>query len=450
MTTTTAPANDPALRPMDELLDALEPVESQEAAVERIRDIERLMGRFESVQLNAIARLEAYRVAQEAHDNIPTAQRGKGLGAEVALARSVSPARGKQHLELAGKLFKDMRHTGQALADGRIRAEHARAVAKETSELSSEHRSQVDAAMQDRLGMAGPRALAQEARAHAQRLDPHTAAKRFAKAQDSRRVTTQPADDGMSKLIAIGPTPQIVAAEKSLRQWANTQSASGATKDKHGKKRTRDQLMFDELIRRLTGESHNAKVVVEILLAMTPTTLLAHGDEPAWLVGHGPIPAPIARQWLLDEDLTVQLRRVFTDPAAHELTGLESRTRAFPAGVRKMVLLRDNVCRTPYCEAPIIDVDHMTPYRDGGPTNWQNASGLCAACNQTKENRGWRHEGNATTLQVVTPTGHRYTNIPGPIIPGAMHEPQREPEPPDGHRPDHPEIPGGAARGPAP
>src|SRR5690606_8281266 len=168
---------------------------------------------------------------------------------------------------------------------------------------------------------------------------------------------------GTSKLIAIGPTPQIVAAEKSLRQWANTQSASGATKDKHGKKRTRDQLMFEELIRRLTGASHNAKVDVEILLAMTPTTLLAHGDEPAWLVGHGPIPAPIARQWLLDEDLTVQLRRVFTDPAAHELTGLESRTRAFPAGVRKMVLLRGNVCRTPSCEAPIIGVDHMTPYR---------------------------------------------------------------------------------------
>ena len=419
MTTTSTTADDPVLDEIDRQITRLEQVQTESAAIDRIRKTERLIGRLESVQLWDTTALKTLRLTRETRGNIPKAHRGKGLGGEVALARSVSPARGKQHLELAGTLSADMRHTSAALADGHIRAEHAQAVVKETSALSALHRRKVDAAMKDRYGTAGPRELANEARAHAQRLNPRAAADRFAKAKDHRRVTTQPAGDGLSKLIAIGPTADVVAAEQSLRQWAKTQVAKGKTQDKDGKKRTRDQLMFDELLRRIAGQSDAPAVKVEILLAMTPETLLAQGADPAWLVGHGPIPAPVARGWLADADLSVYLRRVFTDPQAQQILGLESQARRFPGGVRKMVLLRDNSCRTPFCEAPIVDTDHIVPHRDVGASNWKNASGLCAACNQTKENRGWRHEGDASTLQVITPTGHRYTNKAGPLIPGA-------------------------------
>ena len=431
MTTIAAPAQDAPLDEIDRQISLLQQVETETAAIERIRKTERLIGRLESVQLWDTTRLQIQRLEREAREKIPKAKRGKGLGAEVALARSVSPARGKQHLELAGTLSQDMCHTSDALAAGRIRAEHAQAVAKETSELSALHRRKVDAAMKDRYGTAGPRELANEAKAHAQRLDPRSAAKRFAAAKDHRRITTQPAGDGMAKLIAIGPTADIVAAEQSLRQWAKTQVAKGKTQDKDGNKRTRDQLMFDELLCRIAGQSDAPAVKVEILLAMTPETLLAQGDDPAWLVGHGPIPAPVARGWLADPDLSVYLRRLFTDPQAHQILGLESQARRFPGGVRKMVLVRDNTCRTPFCEAPIVDADHIVPHRDARASNWKNASGLCAACNQTKENRGWRHEGDASTLDVITPTRHRYTKRAGPLIPGAQPQQAPEPKPPD-------------------
>lgn len=450
MTTNPSPAEDTPLDEIDRQISLLEQVETESAAIDTIQKTERLIGRLESVQLWATARLETIRVAGEARANIPKAKRGKGLGSEIALACSVSPARGKQYLELAGTLSKDMRHTSGALADGKIRAEHARAVARESSELSALHRRKLDAAMKDRYGCAGPRELANEARAHAQRLDPRTAADRFAKAREHRRVTTQPAGDGMSKLIAYGPTPDIAAAELALRQWAKTQISGGKSADEHGNKRTRDQLMFDELIRRVTGQLTGPVAKVELLLAMTPDTFLAQGDDPAWLIGHGSIPAPVARQWLSDEELGVQLRRVFTDSKGQQIIGVDFQARGFPGGLRKIVLFRDDTCRTPFCEAPIVEIDHIVPHRDAGPSNWTNASGLCAACNQTKENRGWRHEGDATTLEIITPTGHRYTKHPGPLIPGA--QPQRiiDPQSPDSLEATDHASPDSIPPGPAP
>ncbi|NWN88901.1 MAG: HNH endonuclease, partial [Micrococcaceae bacterium] len=97
------------------------------------------------------------------------------------------------------------------------------------------------------------------------------------------------------------------------------------------------------------------------------------------------------------------------------------------------VTLRDGVCRTPYCDAPIQQIDHITPVNNGGPTSWDNASGLCAACNQTKEATGWRHDGNPEQLTVITPTGHQYTTTTPPI---STAEPPDTGDPPEEHGPD--------------
>src|SRR5699024_9316400 len=97
---------------------------------------------------------------------------------------------------------------------------------------------------------------------------------------------------------------------------------------------------------------------------------------------------------------------------------LESRRRHFPKALRRMVVLRDDTCRTPYCDGSIQDIDHALPAREGGPTNWQNGSGLCAACNQIKENTDWRHEATPEQLTVTTPTGHQYAKPTGPVLEG--------------------------------
>src|SRR5699024_3282060 len=66
-------------------------------------------------------------------------------------------------------------------------------------------------------------------------------------------------------------------------------------------------------------------------------------------------------------------------------------------------------CATPWCNNPIEDYDHRTPWAKGGTTSWENGTGLYKRCNQRKENRGWKYAGTPDYLTVTTPTGHEYT-----------------------------------------
>jgi len=415
MTSTSVPTNVVEFR---DWLAQRAPVTDEASAIDQIRLLNQHQGMIEAAQALAATELETMRLEREAREKVPKSQRGKGLGAEIALARRETPARGKRFLEMARALAKDMPHTREALTQGQIREEHAQAIVKETSVLSSKHRKTVDDAVKDRLGMAGPKELANEARAHAQRLDPKAAAERTKKGTAERRVTCQPIGDGLSKLTAIGPSQMIHAVYNNLWQSARSILSTGKSQNEEGKPRTRDQLTFDLLIERGTGQPKAAAVPVQVLLSMSPESLTPEGHTPAWLVGHGPIPAKTARKWLGHSDVVAEIRRLFTTPKGNQIVGLEAKSRNFSHGLRTMVLLRDDKCRNIYCEADIQDSDHMKPHREDGPTSWDNGSGLCTACNQTKENRGWKHEGDAQSLTVTTPTGHTYTKTPGPVIPG--------------------------------
>ena len=423
------------LEPVDafsDWLDSLAPAATEAGSIERIRQWEDLIGKLEARQAKDTAHFEQQRLAQEKAKKVPKADRGKGLGAEVGFAQRQSHARGKKFLNTARVLQQDMPHTLAALSAGLIRAEHAHNVVKETEVLSSKHRRKVDRALQERFGAAGPRQLANEARAHAQRLDTKAAAARHKRAKDARRVTCQSAGDGMALFSAYGPAPLLTSIYNKLQARAKSLISTGKSKDQDGTRRTRDQLMFDLFTQWRTSEGNTPAGTVDLVVLMTPDALLADGDTPAWLAGHGPIPASVAREWLAEEQLKVFVRRLFTDAAATRLVSMDSTGRRFPLNIRKMLLLRDNTCRSPYCEAPILDGDHITPHRDGGATTWENASGLCGACNQTKENRGWKHQGNAESLTVTTPTGHTYTTTPSPLLPG--HEPESSSPPDDALR----------------
>ncbi|HEY4578097.1 MAG TPA: HNH endonuclease signature motif containing protein, partial [Yaniella sp.] len=150
-------------------------------------------------------------------------------------------------------------------------------------------------------------------------------------------------------------------------------------------------------------------VTAEVMVLMEDTTLFGDDDQPAWIPGHGPVPAGIIKDWLADPQMKAFLRRMYTRPADGQLVAMESRRRAFPTGLAKMLKLRDDTCATPFCNNPVEEADHRTPWAKGGTTSWDNATGLCRRCNQRKENRGWRYSGTPDELTVTTPTGHQYT-----------------------------------------
>ena len=83
--------------------------------------------------------------------------------------------------------------------------------------------------------------------------------------------------------------------------------------------------------------------------------------------------------------------------------------------------LRDDTCRTPYCDAPIRHTDHAAPAARGGPTSLVNGLGECEACNYAKEAAGWRvhtwcdAEGRHTA-EFTTPTGSRHRSTAPPTV----------------------------------
>jgi len=170
-----------------------------------------------------------------------------------------------------------------------------------------------------------------------------------------------------------------------------------------------------------------------INVIMSDRTLWGHSDEPAELLGYGPIPARLARD-LVAADLGPQvkmfLRRFYTDPDTGQLAAMDSTARFFSRNMKQFMLVRDRECRTPYCHAPARHADHADDHARGGPTDVQvNGSCRCEACNHTKQAPGWRvvsrPDGVITT---ITPTGHSY-HSPPPTPPGAAPPVRERPEP---------------------
>src|SRR5699024_2544313 len=112
-------------------------------------------------------------------------------------------------------------------------------------------------------------------------------------------------------------------------------------------------------------------------------------------------------------------------PDDGQLVGMEARGREFTGRLRQMLVFRDDVCRTPWCDAPIRHADHAEPHAGGGPTAWHNGSGLCAACDFAQEQPGRNPEATAQGLKATTPSGRTYT-VTTPALVRRMRSPRPE------------------------
>jgi hypothetical protein len=135
----------------------------------------------------------------------------------------------------------------------------------------------------------------------------------------------------------------------------------------------------------------------------------------------GPVTAPSAGT-AESKEFKVWLRRLYTAPTSGELVAMDSKARLFPPGLRRFIQIRDDTCRTPYCDAPIRHLDHVIPWHNNGPTTSTNGQGLCEACNHTKETPGWGARtvtgpGQRHAVETRTPTGHTYRST-APPLPG--------------------------------
>ncbi|MDQ0240186.1 HNH endonuclease [Arthrobacter bambusae] len=405
--------------------------------IEQLRALEDLKSAAAAAQARIAVSFDAAQRSAETNLGVPADERGRGVAAQVALARRESPAKGSRLLGLAKALVSEMPRTLAALDTGQLNEWRATLLVKETACLSAEDRCAVDEELAADTGTfdgAGDKTIIAAARTAAYRRDPRSVTQRASHAAAERHVSLRPAPDTMTYLTALLPVAQGVAVHAALTRHADSLRSSGDA-------RTRGQIMADALVERTTG-TPGGITGVAIQLVMTDRTLFQGDAEPGRLTGYGIVPAGWARTLLNGssgntkpgagpgeseggQELKFWLRRLFTAPGTGELVAVDSRSRLFPAGLRRFIEARDDTCRTPYCDAPIRHFDHIIPWHDGGPTTLTNGAGLCEACNHTKELPGWTAQTGATTragtrhvLDIRTPTGHHYQST-APPLPGS-------------------------------
>jgi uncharacterized protein DUF222 len=252
------------------------------------------------------------------------------------------------------------------------------------------------------------------ARKTAYQADPHGYLERGRTERQHRRVGVRPAPDTMAVLTGYLPVEQGIACYAALRQHADTAVATGDG-------RTRDQIMADTLVERITGQATAADVNVELQLMMPLDALINAGDHSAAVIpGYGPLPGKLAREIVASSKGRKWWRRLFTAPkgsagGAGPILGGDPTRRYFDGWLNHLIRLRDQTCRDPFCDAPIRHIDHIRRHADGGLTTFTNGRGACERGNLIREMPGWRVDlvycglrGHPHTIKITTPTGHHY------------------------------------------
>ena len=191
------------------------------------------------------------------------------------------------------------------------------------------------------------------------------------------RLVTNP-DTGGDRPQGDGPSGDKPAADQSAadgRPAADDQPA-GDTLDVDDTA-TGDTATGGEPARSSAGRPIHpvtpGKPLIHIVIGYS--TLIGADDQPAELVGHGPIPASLAREAAADG----VWRRLITDPLSGTLLDHGRTTYHPPAGLADFVRARDVYCRFP--GLPATSRRRRTRSRvawsDGGTTCEQNLHGYC-------------------------------------------------------------------------
>lgn len=342
---------------------------------------------------------------------------GRGIADQIALACHVSPSEGSRRLGVARALHSELPATAALLREGAISEYVAGLVVTETRHLPADLRREVDARIVA-AGIAGlsPRRAAAIARKFAYEADPQGYVQRGRTQRKHRRVSLRPAPDTISLLTGFLPAEQGVACWAALRSHTDTLISGGDG-------RSRDQIMADTLVERVTGQVRAPDVRAEVGILLPIDAL--HDPEThrtADLTGYGPLPAGIARDILAGSEGQRWWRRLFTMPDGGPLVGGDPRRRRFDGLLARLIGIRDGgTCRDPFCDAPIRHLDHIAQSRAGGPTSFANGRGVCVRGNLVREMPGWTVETvqdglgrDPHTVRTTTPTGHTYISRAGP------------------------------------
>ncbi|GAB2715674.1 hypothetical protein GCM10027038_12690 [Arthrobacter bambusae] len=125
-------------------MSSLRPGSDSTELINQLRALEDLKSAAAAAQARIAVAFDAAQRSADAAAGVPAEEHGRGVGAQIALARRESPARGSRLFGLAKALVTEMPHTLAALDTGQFTEWRATLLVKETACLSAEDRCAVD------------------------------------------------------------------------------------------------------------------------------------------------------------------------------------------------------------------------------------------------------------------------------------------------------------------
>jgi hypothetical protein len=406
----------------------------------------------------------------------------RALVAEVAVTTHLSEFQVSQRLNAGQSLCARAPKTLRAALQGNVQWRNAVHVADAVAELPLPVALELDEGVVWAAGSKSPGQFKYYVRRARERVHPTPAEVRHAEAACKRRVTMQPASDGMAYLELYATAPVVHAVWDRL-----TRTAMAARTGKDG--RTLAQLRADtaaalllddgtldqqatlfEAVGETSADSrahhtwmqfpeplvseelespsfslakHARSVRPQIFVTVPVLTLLGVQDAPALLDGTVPIDAETAREFA---SLAPSLTRLLTDPHTGGVLAIGSKKYRPPQDLGNYLKVRDATCRFPGCNrrAAETDVDHNVQASVGGATHSSNLTHLCRRHHVIKEQARFTVEQiDSGIAKWRTPLGETILTYPGEI-PATIHDRlPRDPSIPDDidPLPDWPENP---------
>ncbi|WP_181149751.1 DUF222 domain-containing protein [Arthrobacter sp. MYb227] len=382
--------------------------------VENIAALEETKSALTAMQATQAVAYEDSLSAERQSQKIRERNPGWGASKDVALAMRLSPKQGTRFTKDARVLRDDLPHTAEALKQGKLIWAQVQVVITGTRNLQTSNRRLIDRLLWEegtRCFDQGTQLLAQAIEYWAKIFEPQTEADLEALAKKNRCVGVQQISPHEVLLKGRFPLPMGIALAQVLAR--ETEYAQ----NRPGEERNAAQIRADSFYELVTGLNVAQQPPLEILLVMDAAVLSEDSNEPVLIPGYGLISAQRAREMIAADraggadELGIWVRGLFVENHSGRLVAMESYRRSFGGNLKKLIMVRDQYCRTPFCNAKIRDIDHVVQVRQDGETSAANGDGRCFSCNQTKEAPGWEEhpvKGERHSFQITTPSGHTY------------------------------------------
>ena len=311
-------------------------------------------------------------------------------------------------LDQALRIVTELPGTFALLTAGEISFRHAELIADATVGLESADILLVEARVLEKSIGQTPAEFGRSARRAAAAVAPHIAEMKHETAAASRCVRRRPGRDGNVDVVATLTPVDAETVNLALDAVARKSLAVDGDKSIGLDARRADALvawalaaLADPTLPKRHGRPVELHVVTDL------PTMLGLAENPAELLGYGPIPSPVARILATDANW----RRLIIDPVNGHLLDYGHTVYRPPQELKNFLIARDKVCRFPGCSisAELCDHDHGCPYEKGGDTSSCNCHCLCRRHHVLKTTGGWGLECHGDgSLTWISPGGQQF------------------------------------------